>query len=117
MSECIVRDDAKLYKDEFGIVRYKDFIRSDMMFWHAIIPIRTGKTISECIYVRCPNCGKIGRLASKGKRASGLRLYAIMHRNKRTACGYVNCRVTVTHTAHDYIDMIYHKYRLKTDKR
>jgi len=115
MSECIPKSSNGLYRDKFGIVKYKDFIRSDMMFRHAHIPIRAGRTLSRSIYIRCPKCGRIGRLISRRRYKCGRRLYTVLHRSNKVANRVVACRIPLTHPANEYVDAVYRKYRIEQE--
>ena len=115
MSERIILNEIKTYRDDYGIVRYKDFIRADMTFQHAYIPIRAGRTLSRSIYIRCPKCGRIGRLISRRRYKCGRRLYTVLHRSNKVANGIVACRIPLTHPANEYVDAIYRKYRIEQE--
>jgi len=113
MCSSTILSRCDVYRDNTGLVKYKDFIRMDRLFKHGFIRVRKYKKPEKSIYIRCPKCGRIGRLIVVGRRAWGHRVYAIKHRDNRTANGESRCIVSLTHEFYEKVDEIYHRYRLK----
>jgi len=75
------------------------------LFEHCVIFYRKG-SIKRSIYVKCPRCGRIGRLRLSGKSIFGQK-YKVMHYNYITG----GCQFGVFSKEHDYLEEIYNKYK------
>jgi len=83
-----------------------EFKRADELFEHAKIRYYAGRTTKTAIFVRCPKCGRIGKLRSGGKTLFGDR-YVIYH--GRHSCS--TCYFGYFSEDWEYLDEIYQKYR------
>jgi len=77
----------------------RGFIRADKLFEYA--RVRCG-FIRSSIFVKCPRCGKIGRL-----RRAGRGKYRVMH----SRYGGQACTFGYNAPEWDYLDRIYRMYR------
>jgi len=86
-----------------------EFKRADELFEHAKIRYYAGKTMTTAIFVRCPRCGRIGKLRRCGKSPFGNK-YVIRHRHHGRYSERVCC--FGVHSEHwGYLNEIYRKYR------
>ena len=76
------------------------------MFEHALLKNTSRGIRKKSIYVKCPRCGRIGRLVRNGKIFLG-RKYKVVH-NPRTGVG---CLFGPTSEGHDILEDIYNRYR------
>jgi len=76
------------------------------LFEHALLKNTSHGIRRKSIYVKCPRCGRIGRLISYSKNFLG-RKYKVLH-YPPTQMG---CSFGPTSEGHDYLEEIYNKYR------
>ncbi len=90
-----------------------EFKRADELFEHAKIRYYAGRTTKTAIFVRCPKCGRIGKLRRCGKTLFGNK-YVIRHIRHGRYSESVCC-FGVYSEHWEYLDEIYRKYKTEED--
>jgi len=99
-------------RDDFGIVRYKDFTRADTFIRDAVIFKLSKQATVKSIYIRCPICGRIGRLRAWSRHEGCVKRFAVVHKCDNSQCSYTACVISQSNPAYDYVMSIYTRYRL-----
>jgi len=87
------------------------FKRADELFEHAKIRYYAGRTMKTSIFVRCPKCGRIGKLRRYGKTLLDNR-YVVCHTSVRYGrFSESACKFGTLSKEHEYLDEIYLKYK------
>ena len=86
-----------------------EFKRADELFEHAKIRYYAGRTTKTAIFVRCPKCGRIGKLRKARKTLFGNK-YVIRHQRHGRYSESV-CHFGVYSEHWEYLDEIYRKYK------
>ena len=112
--------EAELFKahgkaiEKFTETRLRvEFKRADELFEHAKIRYYAGRTMKTSIFVRCPKCGRIGKLRKYGKTLLDNR-YVVCHTRYSIRYGRFSesaCKFGTLSKEHEYLDEIYRKYK------
>ena len=112
----IVVKEYKEKSDEFGIVEFGEFKRLDSTFDYIFVHVNTTSKKHKSIYVKCPKCGRIGRLVVRKNKPLSGRVYRIKHKPNRklTACQW--CSIGILDKHYEFFNSIYEKCRGNSNK-